>query len=160
VLGQRLVDDGHLRRGELIQVLLNQAREVTCHVMTWSDGMVTLAPTGELHPLAAQTAKSRAELRISDALLDGLRRRAEQAEMGPHMPGVDDVYVRIDSEVGKLGRHAFTREELSVLELLNGRNAVKEIARRTRTGTLAVAKIVYRLTRAHLARRRQMPVRA
>lgn len=160
VLGQRLVDDGHLRRGELIQVLLNQAREVTCHVMSWTDGMVTLAPTGELHPLAAQTAKSRAELRISDALLDGLRRRAEQAEMGPHMPGVDDVYVRSDAEVGKLGRHAFTREELSVLELLNGRNAVKEIARRTRTGTLAVAKIVYRLTRAHLARRRQMPVRA
>lgn len=160
VLGQRLVDDGHLRRGELIQVLLNQAREVTCHVMSWKDGMVTLAPTGELHPLAAQTAKSRAELRISDALLDGLRRRAEQAEMGPHMPGVDEVYVRIDAEVGKLGRHAFTREELSVLELLNGRNAVKEIARRTRTGTLAVAKIVYRLTRAHLARRRQMPVRA
>lgn len=160
ILGQRLIDDGQLRRGELTQVLLNQAREVTCHVMAWRDGMVTLAPTSALHPLAAQTAQSRAELRISDALLDGLRRQAAEAEMGPHMPGVDDVYVRIDNEVGKLGRHAFSREELATLELLNGRNAIKEIARRTRTGTFAVAKIVYRLTRAHLARRRMVPVRA
>ncbi|MEM6992240.1 MAG: DUF4388 domain-containing protein [Myxococcota bacterium] len=160
VLGQRLVDDGHLRRGELTQVLLNQAREVTCHIMKWKDGMVTLAPTGELHPLAAQTAKSRAELRISDALLDGLRRQADEAEMGPHMPGAEDVYVRIDTEVAKLGRHAFSREELSTLELLNGRNAIKDIARKTRTGTFAVSKVVYRLTRAHLSRRRMVPVRA
>jgi len=160
VLGQRLVDEGHLRPGELTQVLLNQAREVTCSLMQWTSGMVTLAPTGELSPLAAQTARSRAELRISDALLDGLRRLADNAEMGPHMPAVDDVYVRVDTELAKLGRHAFSREELATLEMLNGRNAIKEVARKTRTGAFAVAKIVHRLTRANLVRRRVLPVRA
>lgn len=157
LLGQRLVDDGQLRPGELTQVLLAQAREVTCHLLTWDTGRVTFAPADALHPLANEAAKSRAQLRISEALLDGLRRLSEAAQMGSHMAGVDDVYVRVDAEVAKLGRHAFTREELAVLELLNGRNSVKEVARKTRTGTFAVTKIIYRLTRAALARRREVP---
>lgn len=157
LLGQRLVDDGHLRPSELTQVLAAQAREVTSHLLTWTSGRVAFAPTETLHPLASETAKSRAGLRVSEALLDGLRRLSEQAQMGPHMAGVDDVYIRVDLEVAKLGRHAFTREELGVLELLNGRNSVKEVARRTRTGTFAVTKVIYRLTRAALARRREDP---
>jgi hypothetical protein len=160
LLGQRLVDDGHLRPGELTQVLAAQSREVTCQLLGWATGRVSFAPTSTLHPLASEAAKARAGLRIAEALLDGLRRLSEAAQMGPHMAGVDDVYIRVDLEVAKLGRHAFTREELGVLELLNGRNSVKEVARKTRTGTFAVTKIIYRLTRAALARRREDPALA
>ena len=160
LLGQRLVDDGHLRPGELTQVLAAQSREVTSHLLSWTSGRVTFAPTSTLHPLATEAAKSRAGLRVAEALLDGLRRLSEGAQMGPHMAAVDDVYIRMDLEVAKLGRHAFTREELGVLELLNGRNSVKEVARKTRTGTFAVTKVIYRLTRAALARRREDPALA
>jgi hypothetical protein len=158
VLGQRLVDDGQLRPGELAQVLVHQAREVTCHLLGWSEGRLTFAPTTNLHPLAAAVAEAKAELRVAEALLDALRRRYEEAAMGPHMAGVDDVYLRVDPEVAKLGRQAFTREELGVLELLNGRNSVKEIARKTRAGTFAVSTVLYRLSRAGLTRRRVEPL--
>jgi CheY-like chemotaxis protein len=157
LLGQRLVEDGHLSPGELVDTLLGQAREVVCHLLTWTEGRLTFAPSAQLHPLANEAAKARASLRIGEALLDGLRRVAESAAMGPHMPTVDDVYIRVDTEVAKLGRHAFSREELGVLELLNGRNSVKEIARKTRAGAFAVTKVVYRLGRANLARRREAP---
>lgn len=158
VLGQRLVDDGQLRPGELAQVLVHQAREVTCHLLGWTEGRLTFAPTNHLHPLAAAVVAAKAELRVSEALLDALRRRHEEAAMGPHMAGVDDVYLRVDSEVAKLGRQAFTREELGVLELLNGRHSVKEIARKTRSGTFAVACVLYRLSRGGLTRRRIEPL--
>lgn len=158
VLGQRLVEDGQLRPGELAQVLVHQAREVTCHLLGWSEGRLVFAPTTGLHPLAAAVAEAKAELRVSEALLDALRRRYEEASMGAHMAGVDDVYLRVDAEVAKLGRQAFTREELGVLELLNGRNNVKEIARKTRAGTFAVATVLYRLSRSGLARRRVEPL--
>ncbi len=158
VLGQRLIDDGQLRPGELAQVLVHQAREVTCHLLGWSEGRLTFAPTTTLHPLAAAVAEAKAELRVAEALLDALRRRHEEAAMGPHMAGVDDVYLRVDAEVAKLGRQAFTREELGVLELLNGRNSVKEIARKTRAGTFTVATVLYRLGRAGLTRRRVEPL--
>lgn len=159
-LGMRLVEEGYLRRGELVRVLLNLAREVTCHLLTWKRGKLTFSPVQEQHPLAETAAHGRAELRIAEALIEGLRRMEETAEMGPHMAGVDDVFIRADEEVGKLGRNAFTREELGVLELLNGRNSVKEIARKTRTGTFAVAKVLYRLAVIGVARRRMMPVMA
>jgi hypothetical protein len=157
-LGIRLVEEGHLQPEELGQSLIDQAREVTCHLLTWDRGQVTFATSKELHPLAEAASDNAVELRIADALLEGQRRVDEQAEMGPHMAGVDEVWLRVDEEVARRGRHAFTREELGVLELLNGRNSVKEIARKTRTGTFAVAKVLYRLSRAKLARRRLDPV--
>jgi len=80
--------------------------------------------------------------------------------MGPHIAGLDEVFVRNDAEVARLGRHAFTRDELSVLELANGRHSLKDIARRARTGTFAVAKVLYRLQRAGLVRRRAPTVQA
>ena len=157
LLGERLLEEGHLRRGELARVLINQAIEIVCHVSGWSTGRASFAVMDELHPLA-KAATGRAELRISDALLEALRREASRAEMGPHMPHVDEVYVRNDPEVARVGRSGFAREELGILENLNGRNSVKDVARKTRTGTFAVASILYRLDRARLVHRRRAPV--
>lgn len=157
-IGVRLVEDGHLKPGELALVLVNQSREITWELLRWDRGKITFSPTTELHPLAEAAAHGKVELKIAEALLEGLRRIDEVAEMGPQMAAVDDVFVRLDDEVGKMGRHAFARDELAVLELLNGRNSVKDIARKTRTGTFAVSKVLYRLTRAGLARQRSTPV--
>lgn len=157
LLGERLLEEGHLRRGELARVLINQAIEIVCHVSGWSSGTAAFAVLDELHPLA-KAATGRAELRISDALLEALRREASRAEMGPHMPHVDEVYVRNDPEVARVGRNGFAREELGILENLNGRNSVKDVARKTRTGTFAVASILYRLDRARMVHRRRAPI--
>jgi hypothetical protein len=98
------------------------------------------------------------ELAVSEALLDGLRRLDENALMGPQMPDLDDVFVRDDARVSRMAREILAREELDVLELINGRNSVKDIARRTRTGTFAVSRIVYRLAKSNVVRRRVTPV--
>ncbi len=157
-LGLRLVRAGAISEADLAQALAAQAREITCILLSLREGTAVFQPTEGLDPLAEATRANRAELRISDALLDGLRRRDETAAMGPEAASVDDVYVRLDENVVRLGRHAFTQEELAVLELLNGRNSVKDVARKTRSGTYNVARVLYRLTRAHLARRRNPPI--
>ncbi len=158
-LGSRLVDGGFLSPADLAQVLVDQARAVISHLLTWKTGVFTFTPTAELDPMAtAAAAQGRAELTIADALLDGLRLLDEQQMMGPHIPDVDDVYLRVDEQVAKLAREALPRDELAVLELVNGRNSVKEIARKTRTGTFAVARVLYRHTKANLVRKRVMPV--
>jgi CheY-like chemotaxis protein len=158
-LGSRLVEGGFLSPAELAQVLVDQARAVISHLLTWKAGTFTFTPTAELDPIAAAAAaQARAELTIADALLDGLRLLDEQQMMGPHIPDVDDVYLRIDEQVAKLAREALPRDELAVLELVNGRNSVKEIARKTRTGTFAVARVLYRHAKANLVRKRVMPV--
>ncbi|MBX7083714.1 MAG: DUF4388 domain-containing protein [Nannocystaceae bacterium] len=164
-LALRLLQDGLVKPEDLAIALCNHAREVACTALTWTQGKLSFAPSEALHPVLGELAKrgieprAQAELRIAEVVLLGLRRLDERAEMGPQMAGVDDVYVRVDDEVAKLGRHAFARDELGVLELLSGRNSVKDIARKTRAGTFAVVKIIYRLARAGLARKATPPVR-
>jgi CheY-like chemotaxis protein len=159
-LAERVLEDGHVRPDELNQVLITQAREIACHVFAWTEGRATFAAAERLHALVDQVTKGKGELRIAEVLLVGLRREDERAEMGPHIAALDEVFVRVDPEVAKLGRNAFTREELTVLELANGRHSVKEMARKARAGTFAIAKVLYRLSRAGLVRRRAPTVQA
>ena len=158
-LGYRLVEAGFITPGELAAAIVAQAREITCHLLGFRIGVAGYLPLAKLEAHAASGAEEgRVELPVSEALLDGLRRLDENALMGPHMPELDDVYVRDDAQVSRMAREALAREELDVLELINGRNSVKEIARRTRTGTFAVARIIYRLSKSSVVRRRVMPV--
>jgi CheY-like chemotaxis protein len=160
-LGQRLVEAGFITPGELAAAILAQAREITCHVLTFRKGVAGFVPLAKLENSAASGAggeDGKVELAVSEALLDGLRRLDENALMGPQMPDLDDVYVRDDARVSRLAREILARDELDVLELINGRNSVKDIARRTRTGTFAVSRIVYRLAKSNVVRRRVMPV--
>jgi hypothetical protein len=158
-LGTRLLEAGFVSQADLAQIVVDQARAVTSHLLTWKTGTFTFTPTAELDPMAAASvAQGRVELLVSEALLDGLRWLDETTVMGPHMPDVEDVYLRVDEQVAKLSREALPRDELAVLELVNGRNSVKEIARKTRTGTFAVARVLYRHAKANLVRKRVMPV--
>ena len=120
--------------------------------------MFSFRPQKELDAMATSAAQQRAELLVDEALLDGLRRLDEQAMMGVHMPHQDDVFLRIDEQVAKLSRDALPRDELAVLEMVNGRNSVKEIARKTRTGTFAVSRVLYRHAKANLVRKKVTPV--
>ncbi len=158
-LGTRLLEAGFISQADLAQIVVDQARAVTSHLLTWKAGTFTFTPTADLDAMAASAAaQGRTELLVSEALLDGLRWLDETTVMGPHMPDVEDVYLRIDEQVAKLSREALPRDELAVLELVNGRNSVKEIARKTRTGTFAVARVLYRHAKANLVRKRVMPV--
>lgn len=158
-LGERLVDAGFITPGELGTAIIAQAREIACHLLTFRSGTGGFCPLTEIEPTTPGGGEdARVELSVSEALLDGLRRLDENALMGPHMPELEDIYVRDDAKVSRLAREALARDELDVLELINGRNSVKEIARRTRTGTFAVSRIVYRLSKSNVVRRRVTPV--
>jgi len=54
--------------------------------------------------------------------------------------------------------YSLTRDELAVLELVNGKNTVKEIIRKSRMGSFEVSKMLYRLLSIKLVRRRVLPV--
>lgn len=158
-LGRRLVDGGFLSREDLAEVVLKQAREIACHLLAFQEGTLAFRPSSEPHPLVSYVLEaSQSELVVAEVLLDGLRRVDSAAAMGPHMPQLDDVYLRLDEQVSRLGRETFDTNELAVLELLNGRNSVKEVARRTRTGTFAVANVLYRLGKAKAVRKRVTPI--
>ena len=57
-----------------------------------------------------------------------------------------------------MGRGRLTGEEIAVLELVNGKNSVKQIIRKSRMGSFEVSKMLYRLLSIRLLRRRVLPV--
>ena len=67
------------------------------------------------------------------------------------------VLRNIEHKIEGLPRGTFTREELAVLEALNGRNTVREIVRSLRLGSFDVSRVLFRLLRAKLIRRRVAP---
>ena len=57
-----------------------------------------------LHPMAAAAAReSRSELSVSEALLDGLRRLDESAFMHLSTAKMDEVFLRNDEQIAKIG---------------------------------------------------------
>jgi hypothetical protein len=67
------------------------------------------------------------------------------------------VFVRNDDKIGDTPRGTFTRDELAVLEQVDGRQSVREVVRKLRMGSFDVSKMFFRLRRARLIRRRVLP---
>ena len=67
------------------------------------------------------------------------------------------MFVRDEAKIADLPRGTFTREELAVLERIDGRLTVREIVRALRLGSFDVSKVLFRLLRTKLIRPRVLP---
>ena len=74
------------------------------------------------------------------------------------MDTFDLVFLRNDDNIQQMGRGRLTREELAVLELVNGKSSVKDIIRQSRMSSFDVSKMLYRLLSIKLIRKRVAPV--
>jgi len=97
-------------------------------------------------------------LDVEGILMEGFRRVDEWHLIEREVDSFDVVFLRNEDAVAQMGRGRLTREELSVLELVNGKNTVKDIIRSSRMGSFEVTKMLYRLLSIKLIRRRVMPV--
>jgi hypothetical protein len=66
--------------------------------------------------------------------------------------------LRNEEAVQNVGKARLTRDELAVLELVNGKNSVKDIVRLSRMASFDVSKMLFRLLSIKVIRRRVAPV--
>jgi DNA-binding MarR family transcriptional regulator len=90
--------------------------------------------------------------------MEGFRRVDEWHLIEREIDNFDVVFVRNEDAVAQMSRGRLTREELAVLEYVNGKNSVKEITRHARMSSFDVSKMLYRLLSIRLIRRRVAPV--
>jgi DNA-binding response OmpR family regulator len=154
-LGQQLVKLGHLSEGELRQAIAKQTCELVYEVLRWNFGRFGFRATRELPPLAVDAALG---LEVDGILMEGFRRVDEWHLIEREIENFDQVFLRNEDAVAQMGRGRLTREELTILELVNGKHTVKEIVRQSRMGSFDVSKMLYRLLSIKLIRRRVMPV--
>ncbi len=155
LIGSQLVKLGYLSEGDLKGALGVQSRELVYEVLRWSFGSFRFTRTRDLPPAAVDAMLA---LDVEGILMEGFRRVDEWHLIEREVDDFETVFLRNEDAVAQMGRGRLTREELAVLELVNGKNTVKEIVRASRMGSFEVSKMLYRLLSIKLIRRRVMPV--
>lgn len=154
LLGQLLVRAGKLSDADLRDCLARQSSELVYEALRWRHGQFEFAAK-ELPPLVRETNLS---LDVEAVLMEGYRRVDEWHLIERVIENFDVVFLRNEDAVGQMGRGRLTREELAVLELVNGKHSIKDIIRKSRMGSFEVSKLLFRLLSVRLIRRRVMPI--
>lgn len=155
LLGQQLVKLGYLAENDLKACLTRQSTELIYEILRWRHGRFRFTGGLELPPSVIDAALG---LDVEAVLMEGYRRVDEWHLIERAIDNFDVVFLRNEDSVAQMGRGRLTREELAVLELVNGKNTVKDIIRKSRMGSFEVSKMLYRLLSIKLVRRRVLPV--
>lgn len=155
LLGHQLVKLGYLAADDLKQALGDQTRELLYELLKWDHGRFAFRPGEDAGAAAAEAALG---ISVQGVLMEGFRRVEEWHLIRREIDDFDLVFVRNDEALAGLGRGHLTRDELAVLELVNGKNTVKDIVRHSRMGSFDVSQILHRLFTVKLVRRRVPPV--
>jgi hypothetical protein len=154
-IGEQLVKMSYVTDGERKEALVRQTQERVFELLRWPAGRFSFAATRELPPLAIDAALG---LEVDGVLMEGFRRVDEWHLIEREIDDFDAVFLRNEEAVQNVGRARLTREELAVLELVNGKNTVKEIVRSSRMASFDVSKMLFRLLSIKVIRRRVAPV--
>jgi CheY-like chemotaxis protein len=154
-LGEQLVKMGYVTDDELKQALTRQTQERVFELLRWPAGRFNFTATHELPPLALEAGLS---LDVDGILMEGFRRVDEWHLIEREIDDFDAVLLRNEEAVQNVGKARLTRDELSVLELVNGKNSVKDIVRLSRMASFDVTKMLFRLLSIKVIRRRVAPV--
>ena len=155
LIGQQLVKLGLVAEPDLKNCLVRQSSELIYEILRWRHGRFRFAAGAELPPSVIDAALG---LDVEAVLMEGYRRVDEWHLIEHAIDNFDIVFLRNEDSVAQMGRGRLTREELAVLELVNGKNTVKEIIRKSQMGSFEVSKMLYRLLSIKLIRRRIQPV--
>ena len=155
LIGEQLVRLGHLSAADRRAALARQTSELVYEAMRWRYGGFSFVAGGDP---PAPVVDAALELDVEALLMEGFRRVDEWHLIERAIDDFELVFLRNEDAVAQMGRGRLTREELAVLELVNGKNTVKDIVRKSRMGSFEVSKMLYRLLSIKLVRRRVLPV--
>ncbi len=155
LIGGQLVKLGYVGPQDLKSTLARQTSELVYETLRWRFGRFQFVSGRDL---PAPVVEASLELDVEAILMEGFRRVDEWHLIERAIDDFDLVFLRNEDAVAQMGRGRLTREELAILELVNGKNSVKDIVRKSRMGSFEVSKMLYRLLSIKLVRRRVLPV--
>jgi hypothetical protein len=154
-IGEQMVRLNYVSEAELKQALARQSAERIYELLRWPSGRFAFRATRELPPLAVDAALG---LDLDVLLIEGFRRVDEWHLIEREIDDFDAVFLRNEEAVQHVGKARLTREELQVLDLITGKNSVKDVVRLSRMSSFDVSKLLFRLLSIKLIRRKVAPV--
>jgi CheY-like chemotaxis protein len=155
LFGAFLVQRGLVPGSDLARAIALQTSALVFEGLRWGAGRFAFEPRTELPGAADQAALA---LQVPSLLLEGFRRVDEWRLIEREMGDFDQVFVREEERLARLGRGRLAREEQVVLELVDGRRSVRDLLDRSALGAFDTTKMLYRLLKLRLIRRRLAPI--
>jgi CheY-like chemotaxis protein len=153
--GERLGRLRPIAAADIREALRRQTCERLYEALRWRTGRFAFMATSDLGPLAE---KAQLDLTVGGILLAGFRRVDEWHLIERSIEDFDAVFLPSEVAPGDLERARLTREEMRVLELIDGHHTVRDIQRESRMSSFEVSKVLFRLLSVRLIRRRVSPV--
>jgi len=153
---RKLLTDAQLKKA-----MARQTSELVYETLRWTHGFFQFRRATDADDTAALVALAQGAalgIHVDRLLLEGYRRVDEWRVIERAVESFDRVFVRDEAKIASLPRGTFTREELAVLERVDGRLTVRELVRALRMGSFDVSKVLFRLLRTKLIRPRLEPV--
>ncbi|HEX4405516.1 MAG TPA: response regulator, partial [Polyangia bacterium] len=148
LFGADLVARKLLTEAQLKRAMVRQTSELVYETLRWTHGFFQLRRGTDHDAEAALFALARGAalaINVDRLLLEGYRRVDEWRVIERVVDSFDRVFVRDEAKIADLPRGTFTREELAVLERIDGRLTVREIVRALRLGSFDVSRVLFRL---------------
>jgi DNA-binding response OmpR family regulator len=155
LLGADLINRKLVTPGGLKKAMSLQTQALVFEGLRWGSGRFRFNAAAELPALAREAALA---LPIDALIMEGLRRVDEWRLIEREIGDFEMVFVRNEEKLATFGRGKLWRDEVAVLEFVNGKNSVRDIIALAKMGSFDVTKMLYRLLRNKLIRRRVSPL--
>jgi CheY-like chemotaxis protein len=155
LLGADLCKRGLLKESELKSAMAQQTTALVFEGLRWGEGRLTFHPKAELSPAAQEASLG---LPIDGIIMQGLRRVDEWRLIGHEINNFDMVFVRNEDKIASFDAQRLLHDEALVLDMVNGKNNVRDIVRQSKLGSYDVTQVLFRLLRCKLIRRRVAPM--
>jgi CheY-like chemotaxis protein len=155
LLGADLCKRGLLKEAELKNAMAQQTTALVFEGLRWGEGRLSFHPKTELSPAAREAGLG---LPIDGLIMQGLRRVDEWRVIGHEISNFEMVFVRNEDKIASFDAQRLLHEEALILEMVNGKNSVRDIVRQSKLGSYDVTQVLFRLLRCKLIRRRVAPM--
>jgi len=155
LLGADLIQRKLVTPEGLKKAMALQTQALVFEGLRWGTGRFRFNAAAELPELAREAALA---LPIDALIMEGLRRVDEWRLIEREIGDFEMVFVRNEEKLATFGRGKLLRDEVAVLEFVNGKNSVRDIIALAKMGSFDVTKMLYRLLRNKLIRRRVSPL--
>ena len=155
LLGADLCRRGLISEAGLRQTMAQQTTALVFEGLRWGEGHFSFHPAAEPSPAAREATLG---LPIDWLIMQGLRRVDEWRVIGQEIDNFDMVFVRNEDKIASFDDHRLLREEVAMLELVNGKNTVRDLIRLSKMGSYDVTQVLFRLLRCKFIRRRVAPM--
>jgi outer membrane protein assembly factor BamB/tetratricopeptide (TPR) repeat protein len=146
-LGEVLIEKGRVTQEQLDSILALQVEEEIYELFRTDGGLFEFTE-GQPDAVADRAPSKIRPLPVDHVVLEAARRLDEWGQIQRLVPSLDDVYVA----QGDPSRHARDEELFTVLQRLDGRHDVRDVADALLSSPFTVAKILVRLLEARAAR--------